>query len=114
MYDKDKGYYRKGFSYAEHLRRANNNCLQACMQHEYQIEFEAWADFIEESFISLQIAFEDFTVLYTEEYPACNFTCIIGEVGGNLGFFLGGSILLGVDIILGWITKVASKISRRR
>ena len=113
LFDRDKGYLRKDFSYAEHLRRGKNKCMQPCSQHHYEIKFERWAPFAAEGFVSLQIAFEEFTVVHTEEYLNCEITCIIGEVGGNLGFFLGGSILLGIDIIFTWFKGIAARMSFR-
>ncbi len=44
--------------------------------------------------------FENYLFTYEKEYLVCNWTCLLGEIGGNLGFFLGGSILGFVDIML--------------
>ena len=82
--DKNKGYGRQHFSYSEHLRRAKNKCQQLCFQRQYEIEFESWLFGAKKNnFVSLQIAFEDFIVRHSEEYPSCDITCIVGEVGGN-------------------------------
>ena len=43
--------------------------------------------------------FKNFRVTNQEEYVVCNWTCLIGELGGNLGFFLGGSILMYYDLL---------------
>ena len=48
-----------------------------------------------------------------KEYLACDFTCIIGQLGGNLGFFLGGSLLVGVDFILYIFAKMIDAIARK-
>ena len=58
-----------------------------------------------DSLRSIQIALTDSLISQEEEYLGCDMTCIIGEFGGNLGFFLGGSLLFGLDIILQHITK---------
>lgn len=44
--------------------------------------------------------FKNFKFEYEEEYLVCDYTCVIGEIGGNLGFFLGGSILAYMDMIM--------------
>ena len=44
--------------------------------------------------------FKNFQFQYDQEYTVCDYTCLIGEIGGNLGFFLGGSILFYVDFML--------------
>ena len=48
----------------------------------------------------IQIWFKNSQFTYEEEYIVCDWTCLIGEVGGNLGFFLGGSILAFIDTIM--------------
>jgi len=53
----------------------------------------------------IQIKLSDSMISYKEEYLGCDMTCIIGEFGGNLGFFLGGSLLIGLDIILQYFAK---------
>lgn len=53
----------------------------------------------------VRIWFKDYLFTYEEEYLVCNWTCFIGEIGGNLGFFLGGSLLGMSDTILGWMAK---------
>ncbi len=57
------------------------------------------------SLCQVRIWFKDYLFTYEEEYLVCNWTCLIGEIGGNLGFFLGGSLLGMSDAILGWIAK---------
>ena len=44
--------------------------------------------------------FENFLFTYESEYIVRNWTCLLGEIGGNFGIFLGGSILGLVDIVL--------------
>ena len=54
---------------------------------------------------SLKIVFDNFVVEQREEFLACDTTCVIGELGGNLGFFLGGSILALFDLFVQCCTK---------
>ena len=72
-------------------------------------QFEKWAWFSEAKPVSLQVALDGFTIYHEEEFYKCDSTCILGELGGNLGFFLGGSILLGLDIIFNGIRRVSEK-----
>ena len=48
--------------------------------------------------IVVHLWFKNFQFVYEEEYTVCDWTCLIGEFGGNWGFFLGGSILAGFDL----------------
>ncbi len=48
----------------------------------------------------LHLWFKNFLFTYETEYVVCDWTCLIGEIGGNLGFFLGGSILAVIDTLL--------------
>lgn len=47
--------------------------------------------------------FKAFNFQYDEEYILCDWTCLVGETGGNLGFFLGGSIFLYARLFLSFI-----------
>ncbi len=47
-----------------------------------------------------QVWFKNFFFSYEEEYLICDWTCLIAEFGGNLGFFLGGSLLALIDLVL--------------
>ena len=44
--------------------------------------------------------FKNFQFQYDREYLVCDYTCLLGEIGGTLGFFLGGSILFYIDSII--------------
>lgn len=48
---------------------------------------------------TVHIWFKNFFFTYEQEFVVCNWTCLIGEFGGSLGFFLGGSILAFFDIM---------------
>lgn len=44
--------------------------------------------------------FKNYKFQYDTEYVVCDYTCLIGEIGGNLGFFLGGSVLAYMNTIV--------------
>ena len=44
--------------------------------------------------------FKNYQFQFKEEYLVCDYTCLIGEVGGNLGFFLGGSVLAYINTVI--------------
>ena len=112
-FDKDKGFTRETFSESERLLRTRNKCPPPCFLNKYSLKFQSWRGDPDNNETSLQIVFEDFITVHKEEYLSCDMTCIVGEVGGNLGFFLGGSILLGFDIVFGWITKIFESVYRK-
>ena len=49
----------------------------------------------------VHLSFDSFVFSYESEFLVCDWTCLLGEIGGNLGFFLGGSVLGFVDLIVG-------------
>ena len=105
----DTGAGRENFKLSEILLEKGMYCPSPCFLKEYSIEFEKWAWFSEAKPVSLQIALDGFTIHHEDEFYKCDSTCILGELGGNLGFFLGGSILLGLDIIFNGIRMVSEK-----
>ena len=110
--DRNKGFRRQNLAYSQHLLMTKHRCYPPCFQRQYEIELETWLNRKEEKdFVSLQIAFEDFIVTHIEEYRSCDISCIVGEVGGNLGFFLGGSVLMGLDIIYSIVRGIVSSIT---
>ena len=110
--DRNKGYRRENFPEYERTMITKKECLPPCFVTHYATKFERWA---RKSIPnrSVQIAFSDFVFHHKEEYLSCDTTCIIGELGGNLGFFLGGSILLVLDIIMNWITKMCAYLYKK-
>mgnify|MGYP001263254702 CR=1 FL=1 len=62
---------------------------------------------------SFQIAFADFSFISASEYVACGWTCVVGELGGNLGFFLGGSIIFGIDLVIEYIGRLIKALQIR-
>ena len=111
--DRDQGYLRETFSQSERLLRTRNRCPPPCSIQHYDVVLESWLHNSDPNSTSLQIAFENFITHHKEEYLGCDRTCIIGEVGGNLGLFLGGSFLLGLDIVFGLITKIIEVVCNK-
>ena len=110
-YDPNMGHKREEFTPPEQYTRTKGKCLPPCTNTIYDVKFEKWH--MGGGGKSLQIAFSDFIIVSREEYPACEWTCIIGELGGNLGFFLGGSIILAYDLILDYGLKLGRFIRRK-
>ncbi len=81
--NKSLAYDRTDFSYR--ILKANNRMRRV---------LDAGSD------MTIHLWFKDFLFTYEEEYLICDWTCLIGEVGGNLGFFLGGSILALSDAVI--------------
>ena len=101
--DREFGAYRKYYTNSERTIRTRSKCPLPCnitsYDLKYLINYEGPGK-------SLKIAFSDFRVTYKKEYLNCDTTCIIGEVGGNLGFFLGGSILIFFDILAKQVKRI--------
>ena len=104
----DTGAGRENFKLSEILLAKRGSCLQPCFTTKFSVEFEKWAWFNDVTPVSLQIALDGFTVYHEEEFYKCDTTCILGELGGNMGFFLGASILLGIDIIFSSLRKLST------
>ena len=109
--DPNDGYNRHLFPPSERFIRTEEQCPPPCFAASYSAVFETWP--MHGSNVSLQIAFADFKITQREEYLACDDTCIIGQIGGNLGLFLGGSILLGIDMLMDYIFWFAVLIKRK-
>ena len=62
----------------------------------------------------LNVIFDNFVVEQREDFFACDTTCVIGELGGNLGFFLGGSILALFDVIVNLCSNIFKKLNFRK
>ena len=54
----------------------------------------------EGSGMSIFFYFRDILIITQTEYLVCDYSCLIGEIGGNLGFFLGGSVLTLIDLLV--------------
>ena len=111
--DRTKGVRRETFTNSERISRTIIECPPPCQVSIYDLKFEKTGMEPWISGKSLQIAFSDFTIIFREEYLACDLTCVIAELGGNLGFFLGGSILLAVDILIEYTLKMIQLLYSR-
>ena len=110
-YDRNMGYERVNFTNFERAKRTKGECLPPCRNIIFDTEVEKWN--MDGSRRSLQIAFSSFNFVSRNEYIACGWSCVIGELGGNLGFFLGGSILFAIDIIMEYISKLGKLIRNK-
>ena len=108
--DRNKGDEREAFTHFDRTIRTKMECLPPCSSTKYMVQLEKWEDW--RSGRSLQIVLSDFAISYKEEYLACDMTCIIGEIGGNLGFYLGGSILLILTLITKYTTQAVETIHK--
>ena len=59
----------------------------------------------EDSDTAMVLYFKNMDYRVDTENLVCDYSCLLGEIGGNLGFFLGGSILLYVDLLSEQISK---------
>ena len=107
--DPNMGYKREMFAPSQRL--AITKCPPPCFLTHYNIKFEGWT--MHGSNVSLQIAFADFMITHKEEYLACDTTCILGQLGGNIGLFLGGSILLGLDMLMEYVARTYTFIYQK-
>lgn len=110
----DTGAGREKFKLSEFLLKHRKHCPPPCYQKKYSVEFEKWALFSDATPVSLQIALDSFTIYHEEEYYRCDSTCLLGQLGGNMGIFLGGSILMALDIIFSCTTRFADKYFEKR
>ena len=77
----------------------NGKCTRPCNVTSYQLKYEVkTSDYVNNTW-DFDIAFKNFKFEQKVEFLVCDGTCVIGELGGNLGFFLGGSILALIDFI---------------
>ena len=106
--DRNQGYRRHHFNL---FKQAGTKmaCPMPCTGTEYDVEVHNWKK--SKTGCSIQISLGDSLLGHKEQYLSCDMTCIIGEFGGNLGFFLGGSLLLGFDIIVEYWAKALGIIS---
>ena len=110
-FDPNMGRGREKFTPSEQIARTNGECLPPCTNIIYDIKLEKWE--LSGEGRSFQIAFADFAFISASEYVACGWTCIVGELGGNLGFFLGGSIIFAIDLIIDYIGRLANIVKMR-
>ena len=82
-----------------------SGCPQPCTISVYELEYSYLDNFAEMAWLdgtpdwTVYLWFKNYLFTYEEEYDVCDPTCLIGELGGNLGFFLGGSLLTYYDLL---------------
>ena len=110
--DRNYGYERHSFGHSERFTRTDMKCPPPCELIKYNLEYgpSLVGDFAGIMMKSIEIGFPDFMIKNKKEYRQCDSTCIIGQLGGNLGFFLGGSILAGLDLILDGIVMLYRRL----
>ena len=90
-------------------------CSYPCRYTSYKLRYGTWdlGDVPGVREKSIQIGFSSFMIKTYKEYHACDVYCVLGELGGNLGFFLGGSILAAIDFIIYLSTKFVSSVAEK-
>ena len=81
------------------LKECNSECLQNCDQLKYTVDFRREPTRANFGAVSIFVDFKEFA--YTEitqkkEYPSAS---LFGEFGGQLGLFLGASLLTLVELV---------------
>ena len=106
---------REKYSNLQRITYTNKTCKMPCVTTRYILKYRKEKEFEDgdpkipdgnKTKYSLRVLFENFVIEEQKEFLACDKTCLIGEFGGNLGFFLGGSILALFDIIILVVMKV--------
>ena len=82
-------------------RTMRTECPQPCNVTSYELKYEVREVYGEG--VDFEITFKNFVFEHKDEFRQCDFTCVIGELGGNLGFFLGGSLLFIIEFILMYV-----------
>ena len=114
--DRNRGKNRVYFDHSERLTRTNMECPMPCQFTTYRLRYglwDLWGKVIGIQENSIQIGFPNFRITNKNEYPACDLACVIGRLGGNLGFFLGGSILAGVDFVVNVLSTMISRVTQK-
>ena len=111
--DRNFGYDRYNFGHSERMTRTQMQCPRPCQYTKFDLQYGPWEiskDNTGITFKSIQIGFSNFMTIYSKQYYACDLFCILGQLGGNLGFFLGGSILTAIDLVITCLTKFFENI----
>ena len=99
----DLGHYRFLMSPYKRLTATEGECPFPCVGTIYNVEVKEWEH--GGSGHSLQISLDNLAISTEVQQLSCDITCIIGEFGGNLGFFLGGSLLFGFNAIAKYFSR---------
>ena len=114
---------RAKFSNLRRVFFTEGKCFLPCVTRRYKLVQEKDEEKDIEGLIvdngsmktySLRVVFDNFVIEKREEFLACDTTCVIGELGGNLGFFLGGSILALFDVIINYSINILTKFNFRK
>ena len=98
---RNEGRNREQYSNLRRMDYTKGQCLPPChytifsLSYQNEVANNANAEFGR----SISITFSHFHIQYVSQIKSCDTTCIIGELGGNLGFFLGGSLVAAFDIL---------------
>ena len=115
--DRNFGYDRYHFGHSERMTRTQMQCPRPCQYTKFHLDYRPWeiSDHnIGITFKSIQIGFSDFMIVYSKQYFACDLFCILGQLGGNLGFFLGGSILTAIDLTITGLSMLLQFLQRKQ
>ena len=117
--DKDRnfGYNRYSFDHSERMTRTQMQCPRPCKFTKFHLDYRPWEipyDAEGFKFKSIQIGFSNFRLVYQKQYFACDMFCVLGQLGGNLGFFLGGSILAVIDLIICGVSTLLQMTERKK
>ena len=115
--NRENGKEREYYSNLQRAVYTKNKCLVPCHVTRYFLRYETLKNHNNnkgQRQRSITITFDHFLIEHKDEYPACDITCIIGELGGNFGFFLGGSILACYDLIVLAISRMIDSVRRLR
>ena len=120
LHNRDNGMDRDLYSNLQRIKYTKHGCQMPCEIVRYMLKYEnneeeMGMDKYRETKeatdkYSLVISYENFMIERREEFAACDRNCIIGELGGNLGFFLGGSILAFFDVVIIHFSKLPNLI----
>ena len=118
FFNRDTGAKRETFRLSDILMNAEKHCARPCFLKKFEVKLDGWSLMDQDKSLtkpttSLKIVLDGFSIKHEEEFLKCDSTCIIGEVGGNLGFFVGGSILLGIDILFTGINEIARRLKKK-
>ena len=115
--ERNFGYNRYTFGHSERLATTEMQCPPPCKYTRFHLEYVPWEvgdQNLGIKFKSIQIGFSNFMIVNSKEYYKCDFACIIGQLGGNLGFFLGGSILAAMDFIIECVFKLIQIVGQKQ
>ena len=105
------GAFRDYWTNFQRTLNTNGDCPQPCNVTSYKLKYEV-NDASGEGH-NLSIAFKNFVFQHSDEFRSCDFTCFIGELGGNIGFFLGGSLLSIIEYLLIYVVPKLKMVTMR-